>query len=70
MNRALGLVVGMLLIFAVSVGVLLYVLPAPHKPTDYLVTGAIGTLLCLVLLFVVLMKTASKGRGGSSGSES
>lgn len=66
MTRALGLAVGMLLIFAVSVGVLLYVMPAPHKPTDYLVTGAIGTLLCLVLLFVVLMKTATKPPGGNS----
>ncbi len=69
MNRALGLALGMLLIFAVSVSMLLYVMPAPHKPTDYLVTGAIGTLLCLVLLFVVLMKTASKGPGGKSSSE-
>ena len=60
MNRALGLAIGMLLIFAAAVAVLLYVLPAPHKPTDYLVTGAIGTLLCLVLLFVVLMKGVTK----------
>jgi hypothetical protein len=66
MNRALGLAFGMVLIFAVSVGVLLYVIPAPHKPTDYLVTGAIGTLLCLVLLFLVLMKTAAKKPGGKS----
>jgi multisubunit Na+/H+ antiporter MnhG subunit len=60
MNRALPLVLGMVLIFAASVGVLLYVLPAPHKPTDYLVTGAVGTLLCLVLLFAVLMKGAKR----------
>ena len=69
MNRALGLAFGIVLIFAVSVGVLLYVIPPPHKPTDYLVTGAIGTLLCLVLLFLVLMKTAPKGPGGKSGPE-
>jgi hypothetical protein len=62
MNRALSLALGMLVIFAVSVGALLYVMPAPHKPTDYLVTGAIGTLLCLVVLFLILSKTA-KGRG-------
>jgi len=68
MNRTLGLALGMLLIFAVSVSILLYVMPAPHKPTDYLVTGAIGTLLCLVLLFVVLMKTANRP-GGKPGSD-
>jgi len=60
MNRALSLTLGMLVIFAVSVGGLLYVMPAPHKPTDYLVTGAIGTLLCLVLLFWILTKTGKK----------
>ncbi|HUJ20033.1 MAG TPA: hypothetical protein VLX58_00870 [Bryobacteraceae bacterium] len=70
MNRALLLAVGMLLIFAVSVGVLLYVMPAPHKPTDYLVTGAVGTLLCLVLLFVVLMKMPAKGPRDNSRPES
>ena len=69
MNRALGLAFGMILIFAASVGVLLYVMPAPHKPTDYLVTGAIGTLLCLVLLFVVLMKGATKGPDKKSSPE-
>ena len=70
MNRVLVLALGMIMIFAVSVGILLYVMPAPHKPTDYLVTGAIGTLLCLVLLFVVLMKTATKGPDGKPGPES
>jgi len=67
MHRALGLAFGMVLIFALSVGVLLYVMPAPHKPTDYLVTGAIGTLLSLVLLFVVLMRSGAKAAGGNSG---
>ena len=60
MNRTIGLALGMLLVFAVAVGVLLNVMPAPHKPTDYLVIGAVGTLLCLLLLFVVLIKTAAK----------
>lgn len=68
MNRALTLVLGMVVIFAVSVGGLLYVMPAPHKPTDYLVTGAVGTLLCLVLLFLILNKTG-KGPGGKAGPE-
>ncbi|HLG99112.1 MAG TPA: hypothetical protein VKX49_22565 [Bryobacteraceae bacterium] len=69
MNRAATLAIGMVLIFAGSVAVLLYVLPAPHKPTDYLVTGAIGTLLCLVLLFVVLMKSVTKDPGSKADPE-
>jgi multisubunit Na+/H+ antiporter MnhG subunit len=60
MNRKLGLALGMLLIFAASVGVLVNIMPAPHKPTDFLVIGAVGTLLSLLLLFVVLIKSAEK----------
>jgi hypothetical protein len=69
MNRTLGLALGMLLLFAVSVAALLYAMPSPHKPTDFLVTGGIGTLLCLVVLFMVLTKTG-KGPGAKPGSES
>lgn len=60
MNRTIALAVGMVLLFVATVGILLNVMPAPHKPTDYLVMGAAGTLLCLVLLFVVLFTTPKK----------
>jgi Na+/melibiose symporter-like transporter len=60
MKRTLLLVCGMLLVFAVTVGILLNVLPGPHKSTDYLVIGAVATLLCLLLLFVVLINTIAK----------
>jgi uncharacterized protein YhhL (DUF1145 family) len=70
MNRKLLLSLGMLLIYAVAVVVLLNVMPSPHKTTDYLVIGAVGTLLCLLLLFVVLMNTVRKPPGGKPDSES
>jgi hypothetical protein len=60
MNRTLGLTLGMLMIFAVTVGVLLTVMPGPHKSTDYLVIGCVATLLCLLLLFVVLINTPKR----------
>jgi multisubunit Na+/H+ antiporter MnhG subunit len=60
MNRHLALALGMVVMFAAAVGVLLAVMPAPHKPTDYLVMGAVGTLLCMLLLFVVLINAAVK----------
>jgi Na+/melibiose symporter-like transporter len=60
MKRTLLLATGMVLVFAVTVGVLLNVLPGPHKSTDFLVIGAIATLLCLLLLFFVLTKTMVK----------
>ena len=60
MKRTLLLVLGMVAIFAVTVLVLLNVLPGPHKPTDYLVIGAVATLLCLLLLFLALIKTTKR----------
>jgi hypothetical protein len=60
MNRTIVLAVGMLMLFAATVGILLNVMPGPHKATDYLVMGAAGTLLCLVLLFVVLFTSPAK----------
>lgn len=56
MNRTLALTALMVLLFAGTVAVLVSVMPGPHKPTDYLVIGAVATLLCLLLLFVVLIK--------------
>jgi hypothetical protein len=60
MKRTIVLVIGMLAVFVVTVGVLLNVMPGPHKATDYLVIGAVATLLCLLLLFVVLINTMTK----------
>ena len=56
MNRTIALTLGMVLIFAITVATLLVVMPGPHKSTDYLVIGCVATLLCLLLLFVVLIK--------------
>jgi len=56
MNRTLTLSALLLVVFAVTVGILLQVLPGPHKPTDYLVIGAVATLLCILLVFYLLIK--------------
>lgn len=56
MNRTLALAGLMVLLFGGTVAVLLNVMPGPHKPMDYLVIGAVATLLCLLLLFLVLIK--------------
>jgi Na+/melibiose symporter-like transporter len=58
MNRNIALALGMAIIFAVTVAILLVVMPGPHKSTDFLVIGCVATLLCLLLLFVVLINTA------------
>ena len=60
MTRTTTLALGLVVVFGLTVAVLLAVMPGPHKPTDYLVIGAIATLLCLLLLFVLLMKTVKR----------
>jgi Na+/melibiose symporter-like transporter len=60
MNRTIALALGMVMIFAVTVAVLLTVMPGPHKSTDYLVIGCVATLLCLLLLFVVLINAPKR----------
>jgi hypothetical protein len=60
MNRTVALAAGMAIVFAATVGILLNVMPGPHKRTDYLVMGAAATLLCMVLLFVVLFTSPEK----------
>ena len=60
MNRTIALALGMVIIFAVTVAVLLTVMPGPHKSTDYLVIGCVATLLCLLLLFVVLINAPKR----------
>ena len=60
MNRALVLALALIVAFGAIAAILLVLTPGPHKTTDYLVIGAIGTFLCMLLLFFVLMKTIQK----------
>jgi len=60
MNRTLSLAGATALIFAATVAVLLFVIPGPRKPTDYMVIGAVATLASLLLLFLVLVKSAKR----------
>lgn len=60
MNRTLSLAGIVVAVFMATVTILLFLLPGPHAPTDYLVIGAVATLLCLLLLFVLLVKMKPK----------
>lgn len=60
MNRTVALALGLVVVFVLTVGVLVVVMPGPHQATDYLVIGAIATLLCLLLLFLALIKTTKR----------
>ena len=65
MNRTLALAALLVLLFAGTVAVLVNVMPGPHKSTDYLVIGAVATLLCLLALFVVLVKLPQRRKPDS-----
>ena len=43
-------------LFIATIGILLNVIPGPHKKLDYLVIGAIATFLSMTLLWIVMMQ--------------
>lgn len=57
MKRSFLLALALILAFGAISAILLYLTPGPHKPTDYLVIGAIATFLCMLMLFFILIKT-------------
>jgi uncharacterized BrkB/YihY/UPF0761 family membrane protein len=53
--RVAILAAAILILFGTVSAVLLHLLPGPHKETDYLVIGAVSTLVSLLALFLVLI---------------
>jgi hypothetical protein len=44
-------------VFAIVAGVMLAVMPAPLKESDYMVIGTVATLVTLLVLFLVVIST-------------
>ena len=61
MHRKLTMAAGILLVFAVTVLILLRVLPGPYRPADYLVIGTLATFVCILLAFIIGASTSEKG---------
>ena len=57
MRRGFMLALAVGLVFAAVAGVMVKVLPAPLKDSDYLVVGSVATLVALLVLFVALIST-------------
>ena len=53
MARMLFVGLSMASAFALTTGVLLYVIPEPRKSTDYMVMGTIGTFASMATLFLL-----------------
>jgi hypothetical protein len=61
MARTISLALALVFIFAAVAGIMLKVMPAPLKDSDYLVIGSVATMVSLLLLFVLLIATSGKG---------
>jgi hypothetical protein len=57
-----GLMLGALAVcvFVVVAAVMLKLMPAPFKESDYMVIGSVSTLVALGVLFLVLISTTMK----------
>jgi hypothetical protein len=60
MGRKLALGLALVLIFAAVAGIMLKVMPAPLKDSDYLIIGTVATMVSLLMLFVLLISTSGK----------
>ena len=60
MGRTISLALAVILVFAAVAVIMLKVMPAPLKDSDYLVIGSVATMVSLVLLFVVLIVRSGK----------
>jgi uncharacterized membrane protein len=55
-SRLASLIALGLIVFAIAAFLLLQVMPSPMRPFDYLITGAVSTLVSLLLLWLLLMR--------------
>jgi hypothetical protein len=61
MARTLSLALALVLIFAAVAGIMLKVMHAPLKDSDYLIIGSVATMVSLLMLFVLVTTTSGKG---------
>jgi hypothetical protein len=57
MRRGFMLALAVGLVFTAVAGIMVKVMPAPLKDSDYLVIGSVATLVALLVLFFTLIST-------------
>ena len=60
MPKPVVLVLGVLCVFGVVAAIMIKVMPAPLKDSDYLVIGTVATLVSVLALFFGLVSTSLK----------
>ncbi len=61
MGRTLSLALAVVFIFAAVAAIMLKVMPAPLKDSDYLIIGSVATMVSLLMLFLLVVVTSGKG---------
>jgi DMSO/TMAO reductase YedYZ heme-binding membrane subunit len=62
MQRALLLGGSAVCVFVVVAAIMIKVMPAPLKSSDYMVIGSVATLVALLVMFLVVASTTLKSR--------
>ena len=57
MGRTLGIAIAVIVVFAGVAAIMLNLMAAPLKDSDYLVIGTVATMVSLLALFVLLVVT-------------
>jgi uncharacterized membrane protein len=60
MGRTLALALAVVLMFAAVAVIMLKLMPAPLKDSDYLIIGSVATLVSLLALFVAVVTTSGQ----------
>jgi hypothetical protein len=63
MGRTLSLALAVVFIFGAVAAIMLKVMPAPLKDSDYLIVGSVATMVSLVMLFLLVVVTSGKASG-------
>jgi len=58
MPRAWMLALAGVCVFAVVALVMIQIMPAPLKQSDYLIVGSVATLVAMLVLFLVVISTS------------
>jgi uncharacterized membrane protein len=59
-NRLIALTGIGLFVFVLTAFLLVQLMPSPMRPFDYLVCGAVSTLVCLLVIWLLLMREAGQ----------
>jgi len=70
MTRNTALSLGVAFVFVALCAIMLAILPSPLGPKDYLVAGAVSTILCLLLVWFLFERLKNPARNNATSTTS